>query len=172
VIVAGFIVALLFTIYLARRTAHLARNEVSPEPEVPTLDIDLGTPSDSLTPRPSEPAILAVDEDRRVEAEAIDPPPASKTPPLLSARSKPTTLDEAGSIPDIRTAAKPVDQKAPAASDQYVSSAPASEASAAEPTEETPDYPSTAPAAYRPGGRVPREARLPNYPRTSTPHLR
>ena len=34
------------------------------------------------------------------------------------------------------------------------------------------DYPSTEPAAYRPGGRIPKSDRAPIYPQTSTPNLR
>lgn len=103
--------------------------------------------------------MLTVEQGDAVADPVAAPVPAlSKSPPLLSAKSP--TSEERIETEEPRTAARPVAAN--------VEAQPASDASDALADE----YPSTAPDVYRPGGRVPKQARVPSYPQTSTPHLR
>jgi len=156
VIAIGFLLALVLTIYLGRRTAHARPQQAASDPEARELDIDLGEPSESSS--------LDVPE-LAVETSVPESKPSSKSPPLLSAKP---------SVPN-QPASKPAEGRAPASSAEDVKPVssevpPAAATESAAATEPVDDYPTTDPAAYRPGGRVPRTART--YPQTSTPRLR
>lgn len=153
VIAVGFLLALVFTIFIARQNRNVGRQEqAASDPEVRTLDIDIGEPSDS-----------SMLPELAVETNVPEAKPVSKSPPLLSA--KPKLLDEPTSFSTEKVTPAAAEDALPTASE---AAAPvAAEAPVAEASE---DYPSTDPTAYRPGGRVPKTART--YPQTSTPHLR
>jgi hypothetical protein len=173
VIAIGFLAALVLTIAVGRLNRARPSSDHQAEMELPELEIDIGTGSDSLSPSVSEPEMLAVDPPAEATVAADDVKPAVKSPPLLSAKPKAAVPDEVVSLESPRTAAKPGSDEShianPYVSTSVAESVPAAAELASEPMN---DYPSTEPAVYRPGGRVPREARAPNYPQTSTPHLR
>jgi hypothetical protein len=165
VIAVCFVIALIATIYVGRRNRASARVDSQTAMEIPELDIDFGDPADALSPASPEPAMIAVGE----------PAPAlSKSPPLLSAKPKVELPEEKplpveASLPEPKPSANRGE-----ITNEFVSSAAAegTPAAAELTTDGVPDYPNTEPAVYRPGGRVPREARVPEYPQTSTPTLR
>lgn len=172
VIAIGFLVALVLTICLGRinRARHASDDQASME--LPELEIDTGDGNASLSPGMSEPGTLAVDPPKEATTAAVEVKPAVKSPPLLSAKPKATVPNEPALVENPRITAKPSNESE--ITNPYVS-APAVEsvrAAAELSSEAAADYPSTEAAVYRPGGRVPREARVPNYPQTSTPHLR
>lgn len=176
VIAIGFLIALVLTITAARysRAVQRANEQAASDPEVPTLDIDIGGTSDADSFPQPEPAMLAAGEADSATSPAADPAPASKSPPLLSVKPKSPGTEATADAEAARTAARPVGGAEPADEDQFVSatSAEATPTAAESTANAAADYPSTEPAAYRPGGRVPREARVPTYPQTSTPNLR
>lgn len=171
VIAVGFLIALVLTIYVGRanRASHSADSQASME--LPELEIDTGDGSDSFSPGVSEPQMLAVDPPKEATSDAIEVKPSVKSPPLLSARPKAAVANEPALVENPRTTAKPSNESE--ITNPYVTAPAESVRAAAELSlEPATDYPSTEPAVYRPGGRAPREARVPNYPQTSTPHLR
>jgi hypothetical protein len=180
-IAAGFLVALSLTIYLGLKNRS-KQVVATPDPEVPTLDIADGSAT-GATESPAEPAMLP-DSPAAIAVEK----PSGKSPLLLSAKpsiapagdrvTSASADTESNSAPSDDM---PVPTSSPSAShikNPYVEATglnapitpPAQDDSAtAQPAIE---YPTTEPAVYRPGGRVPKTARVPNYPRTSTPYLR
>jgi hypothetical protein len=185
-IAAGFLIALSLTIYAGLKNRGRQAAAV-PDPEVPTLDIAEGSPSESPVVEPGRladssdaPAVIAQDK------------PTGKSPLLLSAKpsinpaadrliSAPETAPETIEAEEETMPSESVPSATPASSSDiknpYVeagglnapANVPGHDDSAAAPAVE---YPSTEPAVYRPGGRVPKTSRVPNYPRTSTPYLR
>lgn len=174
----GFVVALILTIYVGRRNRVPSADDSHAAVEVPELEIDTGEGHDSLLTDSSEPGMFAVnkrDEGPRAELE-VSPKP--KSPPLLSAKPQVTETEppHRNDVPEaepIRTAARSNTSGADITNHFVTSPGADSAPAAAELTADAAaNYPSTEPAVYRPGGRAPREARVPNYPETSTPHLR
>jgi hypothetical protein len=178
IIAIGFVLALVLTIYAGRR--NRVENEVDSQVAagLPEIEIDTGDGHDSLLRDFPEPAALTVDKPGQALLPNDTPQPETKSPPLLSAKPKPVAADS--HVPDdrpaggtARTAAKP-GSSGSEITNHFVDS-PGGEntpAAAQLTADAAAEYPSTEPVVYRPGGRVPREARVPNYPETSTPHLR
>ena len=177
VIAIGFLVALVLTIYVGRRNRVQNADNGQAAAELPELEIDLGQGHDSLSPGSPEPGMLTIDKTDEATPTGLEISPKTKSPPLLSAKPKltetePPQREETTASEPTRTAARPGNNGD--ITNPFVTS-PGTEsgaAAAAMSADANVDYPSTERAAYRPGGRVPREARIPNYPETSTPHLR
>jgi hypothetical protein len=165
VIAVGFIVALLVTIYFARSHKHTTDRAPEVAGDVPTLEIDTGDVA-TATPGPRE---LTVASDA-TPSKLVEPPAAKKSPPLLTAKP-------IGPAVDSQTRHEVATENG----DEFQSERSAAAATvalaqkAAEAADTGDEYPATDPSAYRPGGRPPRTARAPRepeYPQTSTPHLR
>jgi hypothetical protein len=178
IIAIGFLVALVLTIYVGRRNRAQDTDAPQAAADLPEIEIDTGDGRDSLSPPSSMPGALSVDTPGDAVPAELDVSPKSKSPPLLSAKPKvqetrPASREETPEQEPVRTAARMSNNGADI-TNHFVTSPGADSAPAAAElsAEAAASYPSTEPAVYRPGGRVPREARVPNYPETSTPHLR
>jgi hypothetical protein len=181
VIAIGFLVALVLTIYAGRRNRAVHANDTQASMELPELNIDTGNSSDSVSPSMSEPEMVVADQPNEAASAIVEVKPTVKSPPLLSAKPKVTIPDEpkaatpnaVAAMESPRTTAKPSGNQSDIANPYVSARATEGVPAAAEMSPESAaDYPSTEAAVYRPGGRMPQEARAPTYPQTSTPHLR
>jgi len=179
VIAVGFLVALALTLYLARSNRQgPGPTDTASDSEIPELNIDMGGPS--LDPPSTEgsslgtPERIATAPASPMDDVASDAGSTSKSPSLLSA--KPAV--PAGDNDETKGSSN---EPASELATEYTGlSSPATPAlDLGKPTTAANDdlnYPSTDPASYRPGGRVPRVARspepAPNYPTTSAPNWR
>lgn len=170
VIAVGFLLALALTIYMARSNREVNEPSSPGFADIPELAINNGSTS-SDSPSPSHALSHAA-------AMAASMPEENSPVPTLG--KSPLDAGTGGKLPAL-LAAKPQTPSveapdAVAAAPERASETPNVEAPAASTAQDSANYPSTAPTAFRAGGRMPQGSResmpanTPRYPTTSAPN--